>query len=165
MTDPDEVKTRVEDSRLSSFESDIHAGAGEMIPFPTDKVKTIIPLSPRLSALADEGRVDLVTIHGHSLEGIGIVDGDQVLCKTVSSVREIKDGSVCIVRVISTNETLAKRVSRQLGKVVLKSCNPSVSPRFVDESDLEIQGVILKLVRGPDVLGRYDRGYEGDIGW
>jgi SOS-response transcriptional repressor LexA len=139
------------------------ATAGKMLLFPAVKDKETLPLPPRLAEMAREGTVDLVTLHGNSLEGIGVFDGDQALCKKAYSKKEIGPHTICIVRVIATSDVFAKKVIFMENMIILRSFNPDIADMFVSPDEVDIQGIVLKILRAPDRLGRFDRGYDDGI--
>lgn len=133
------------------------AGPGKLLAFPTEREEQTMALPPRLAGLARKGMVDLVTLTGNSLEGIGIYDGDQVLCKTAFSRKEIKANTICIVYLPDTGETLAKKVIYRKNTVVLKSFHPNVEDMELQPEQVQVQGIVLRLLRRPDDEGRFDR--------
>lgn len=137
------------------------AGASaRVLDFPVDRGGIVLPLPPDLAKLAKKGAVDLVTLAGDSLEGIGLFDGDQVLCKTAFSKRDIKANTVCIVYVPKLNGTFAKKVVFKDGNVVLKSFNPNIADQVYGPEEVEIQGIVLNLLLGQDAAGRFHREPE-----
>lgn len=134
------------------------AGASaRVLEFPGDRGGVVLPLPPDLAKLAKKGAVDLVTLTGDSLEGIGLFDGDQVLCKTAFSKRDIKANTVCIVYVPAMNETFAKKVVFKDGNVILKSFNPNIEDRVYGADEVVVQGIVIHLLLGQDTSGRFNR--------
>src|SRR5687767_11138708 len=67
-------ETRMKFQNLEVVEVGARAIAGasaRVISFPADKGKVQLPLPRELAALAKKGMVDLVTLSGDSLEGVG----------------------------------------------------------------------------------------------
>lgn len=134
------------------------AGASaKVLGFPPDKSKVILPLPPELARLAEKGMVDVVTLNGDSLEGIGLFDGDQVICKTAFSKREIKANTICIVYVRPLNDTFAKKIVFKEGNVILKSFNPNIEDKVYGPEEVEIQGIVLQLLLTQDASGKFLR--------
>lgn len=133
------------------------AGAGRVLTFPADRETESLALPADLAQKARKGTVDLVTLEGNSLEGVGIYDGDQVLCQTAVSRRQIKSTSICIVYLPDTDETLAKRVIYRNGVVILRSFNPLIADITLRPEQVEVQGIVLKLLRDPDTEGTFIR--------
>ena len=137
------------------------AGASaKMYDFPAAIGKVMLPLPPELAKLAQKGAVDLVTLNGDSLAGIGLFDGDRVLCKTAFSKREITAKTVCIVYIHSENGTFAKKVVFKDGNVILKSFNPNIPDKVHAPDDVVIQGIVLNLLLSPDPSGKFVRTPE-----
>lgn len=156
----------LKDSHLELFELEdegfVSAGRS-IIPFPAQPSTTIVALTPEQAALAKQGLIKTMTIYGNSLEGIGIYDGDKVVCKKAFHKKEITPQTICIVYVPQTGEIVAKRV-RFLGKeILLRSCNRESPDIYVDPESVDIRGIVIALHRSPDALGRFDRGYDEDI--
>jgi phage repressor protein C with HTH and peptisase S24 domain len=135
----------------------IAGASAKVLDFPVDRGGVVLPLPPDLAKLAKKGAVDLVTLTGDSLEGIGLFDGDQVLCKTAFSKRDIKANTVCIVYVPKKNETFAKKVVFKDGSVILRSFNPNIADQVYGPEEVEIQGIVLNLLLGQDAAGRFCR--------
>lgn len=139
------------------------ATAGRLITFPADRAKETLALPAELARKAQKGAVDLVTLEGNSLEGIGIYDGDQVLCQTAVTRKDVKPTSICIVYLLETDETLAKRVIFRNGVITLKSFNPNIADIVLRPDQVQIQGIVLKLLRGPDSEGTFNRSSRARV--
>lgn len=133
------------------------ATAGRLLTFPSDRELVVLPLPEDLALKADKGLVDLVTLEGDSLEGIGLFDGDRVLCQTTISRSQIKPSDICIVYLQDTNETLAKRVIFDGEYVTLKSFNPDVADILLPKDKVQVQGVVLELLMRPEADGTFFR--------
>ncbi len=145
------------ESVVVSNRPDATAGPGKLLPFPLDRDQETLALPPKLASMARQGTVDLVTLTGNSLEGIGIYDGDQVLVKKAFSRKEVTQKTVCIVYLPDTNETLAKKVVYKKGSVILKSFHPAVADMILHPEQVEVQAIVIRLLRQPDGDGRFDR--------
>jgi hypothetical protein len=133
------------------------AGPGKLLPFPVDRDQETLALPPKLASMARQGTVDLVTLTGNSLEGVGIYDGDQVLVKKAFSRKEITAKTICIVYLPDTNETLAKKVVYKKGSVILKSFHPAIADMILKPEQVEVQAIVVRLLRKPNEDGRFDR--------
>lgn len=156
-TNPKETKARFLNQEPVKLNNTSTAAAGRVLSFPADREKQELALPPDLARKARKGTVDLVTLEGNSLEGIGIYDGDQVLCQTAVTRRQITPTSICIVHLVETNETLAKRVIYKSGMVTLRSFNPQIPDITLRPEQVQVQGIVLKLLRGPDSEGTFFR--------
>src|SRR5690606_233532 len=96
-------------------------GAGRLLPFPTTEELTTKVFLPE--TIARSGPIGTLTVRGDSLNGLGIYDGDKLICKQAFSRKEIKADTVCVVYLCSTGEVLAKRVRFQEGHLVLRGFN------------------------------------------
>lgn len=105
-----------------------------------------------LAKKAKNGYLDVVTLQGDSLEGIGLFDGDRVICRVAVTRREVKADDICIVYVEGFADSLAKMVIFDGKEVILKSFNPDIPDLTFHRNEVEIQGIILELLskREPD---------------
>ena len=152
-----------EDLIITEVEDEGFVAAGRTINFPAPESTTIIALPPRLAELAKKGLIKTLTIYGNSLEGVGIYDGDKVVCKKAFSKKEVTKHSICIVYIPATGEIVAKRVRFVDDWLILKSCNDDVPDIKTKPDDVDIRGIVIALHRGPDKYGRFDRGYEPEF--
>ena len=148
---------------LIEVENEGFVAAGRAIAFPAPESTSIIALPERLVNLAQKGMIKTLTISGNSLAGIGIFDGDRVVCKKAFSKKEISNDTICIVYIPSLGETVAKKIRFIGDHMVLKSCNDEVPDMKVKPAEVEIRGVVIELHRKPDELGRFDRGYVSEF--
>lgn len=161
---PQEVSARFHnlENVVVSNRSTAAAGA-RLLSFPSDREKETIALPTDLATKAKKGTVDLVTLEGDSLEGIGIFHGDQVLCQTTFTKRQIKPHHICIVYLHETDETLAKSVAYKQDSVILRSYNARIPDIVLRPEQVEVQGIVLKLLREPDAFGSFVRVPEPDV--
>lgn len=85
-------------------------------------------------------------VRGDSMIGAAIDDGDLVVMKPSNDPKSIKDGTIVAARV--EGKTTLKHHHRNGRAVILKPANPNYSPSQVDASNLDIQGVLVGVVRG-----------------
>lgn len=124
------------------------------IPFFLPAVSAGFP-SPAMDHM--EGRVSLEKIFkvlgrpqvyvalvgGHSLKGLGILDGDMVLINKALQARRNDVVVACL-----NGEQLLKIYDTDNHQVVLRSANPDYPPRYVMEAEeLYIWGVYIGLCR------------------
>jgi SOS-response transcriptional repressor LexA len=138
--------------------------AGRTVPFPAPETTDVLWLPAHLAEDARNGRIRTLTICGDSLKGVGIFDGDRVVCKKAFHRKEITDKTICIVYIPQTGDTVAKRV-RFVNEnlMLLQPCNDAEEEMRVHPDSVEIRGVVIDLLRGPDKLGRFDRGYDDGV--
>lgn len=160
MTKNEPKETRVRFQHLENVPvaaKTIAGASAKILNFPVDRGQVVLPLPPDLAKLAKKGAVDLITLDGDSLEGIGLFDGDQVLCKTAFSKREIKANTVCIVYIPEQDDTFAKKVVFKDGNVILKSFNPNIADKVYGADEVVVQGIVIGLLLNPDSSGHFYR--------
>jgi SOS-response transcriptional repressor LexA len=148
---------------IVEVESEGYVAAGRTIPFPPPESSTLLALPPQLVQLAKQGMVKTMTITGNSLSGVGIYDGDEVVCKKTFSKKEIGRNTICIVYIPATGEVVAKKIDFRDDYLILRSCNADYPDMKVKPDDVDIRGIVIQLVRKPDFDGHFDRNY-GDGG-
>lgn len=88
-------------------------------------------------------QIYLAQVGGHSLNGLGILDGDLVL---IDKSLQARRGDVVIACL--NGEPLLKIFDSEQQQVVLRSANPAYPPRYVLEAEeLFIWGVYIGLCR------------------
>lgn len=114
-----------------------------VVPFVPRNESVTIPIPAHLK----ESEVGAVICSGNSLEAEGIVEGDILLFnKNVTASQALHH--VCVVFIISTGETLAKKVVLMPdGKAALRASSDSVPDIIVDREDVEVKGMILGFTR------------------
>jgi len=137
--------------------------AGRTLAFPAPESTSIIALPERYADFAKTGKIKTLTVSGNSLLGIGLHDGDELICKQAFSKKEIGPNTICIVYIPALGEVVAKKIRFVAGELVLRSCNPDVPDIKARENDVDIRGVVIGLHRTPDEYGHFDRGYEPDF--
>ncbi len=143
---------------------DRHARKARALITPVQKVRiTDVPIYGQIpagmSTLTDqtiEGHVSLDTrsanisknrgtfalrVHGDSMIGVHIVDGDIVI---LEDSKEVHNGD--IVAALIDGETTLKRYVMEHGRPYLKAENPRY-PNLIPARELKIQGVMVSLVR------------------
>lgn len=88
-------------------------------------------------------QIFLAQVEGHSLIGLGILDGDLVLIDKALTPRRDDVVVACL-----NGEQLLKIYDREGDQVVLRSANPEYRPRYVLEAEeLHIWGVYVGVCR------------------
>lgn len=85
----------------------------------------------------------VLKVEGESMIDDHVMDGDLVIVEKRTSPRE---GETVVALVRNTDVTL-KRYRRQGRKIRLDPANPSYQPLLLDEDEVEIQGVVVGLLR------------------
>ena len=87
----------------------------------------------------------LLQVKGDSMEGMGILDGDQVVVEP-ADVDDIQNGEIVAARL--DGEATVKRYFAKDGKVVLEAANTSYAPTLVHEhEDFSVLGRVTGLFR------------------
>jgi repressor LexA len=92
--------------------------------------------------LTGEGRVMLLEVHGDSMTGAGILDGDLVAVRLQADAEE---GEIVAV-LVEGEEATVKRLRRRQGKVILESENPAFEPMVFD-GGVEMVGKVVSVMR------------------
>lgn len=132
-------------------------GAGKVVDF-IPREETITVLVPK--GLARPHEIGTLIVSGDSLTGDGIYNGDILVFRTNIHQRQITNETVCIVRIRTTNELLAKRFIRYAndrGQVALRSSGGNFPDRYFDADDIEIVGIVFAMQRLADDCGRLRR--------
>jgi len=107
-------------------------------------------LSERLSVPADLVRsaddTFVLRVRGDSMIEEGIQDGDFIICERRKTAR---NGQV-VVALVNHYETTVKYFYLEGDSVRLQPANPYMAPIYVKASEVEVQGVVIGLVRKYD---------------
>lgn len=105
------------------------------------------PYHERLSVPSDLVRdaeeTYVLRVRGDSMIEEGIQEGDYIICERRNTA---KDGQV-VVALVNDYETTVKYFHRDGDMIRLQPANPYMKPIFVKPSDVQIQGVVIGLVR------------------
>ncbi|MGI9012817.1 MAG: transcriptional repressor LexA [Phycisphaerales bacterium] len=83
-------------------------------------------------------------VEGDSMRDEGILDGDYVIIERRDTARSGER----VVALLPDGETTLKTFHRERGgRIRLQPANPAFEPIFVDESDVQIQGVVTGVLR------------------
>ena len=85
----------------------------------------------------------VLKVRGDSMIGEQIRDGDYVVCEKRSDPRR----GETVVALLDSGEATLKKFYRQGGKIKLQPANPEFKPLFVDADKVQIQGVVLGVLR------------------
>jgi len=89
-------------------------------------------------------------VKGDSMTGAGILDGDLAICEPRQYAR---DGEI-VVALIDAEEATVKRFFLHRGRIELRPENPRYIPMHYDLGAVLIQGRVIGVQRGPDVMQR-----------
>ena len=134
------IKAREVQGQL--FELPIHGTIPAGLPSPQEQQpKEKLAIDPAAFRTAHPERLWGLEVHGDSMIEAHILDGDIAVLEH----REARDGDIVAALVDDTTTTL-NRLATQDGRPVLRPENPRY-PVIVPEERLEIQGVLVGLIR------------------
>ncbi len=85
----------------------------------------------------------VLKVRGDSMIDEQIRDGDDVVCEKRSEPRR----GETVVALLDSGEATLKKFYREKGKIKLQPANPDFEPIVVDPSAVEIQGVVVGILR------------------
>ena len=88
-----------------------------------------------------EGELYALKVHGNSMIGDGIFDGDFAIIKK----QNYADNGDTVVAVIDDNEATLKRFYREKDQIRLQPANPTFSPIY--RKEVEVRGIVVKIIR------------------
>jgi len=87
-------------------------------------------------------------IKGDSMKNAAILDGDLVICEP----RQFAENGEIIVALIHQEEATVKRFFHRSDHILLKPENPAYSPIKYNFDEILIQGIVVGVHRGPEVM-------------
>ncbi|HEY5778606.1 MAG TPA: transcriptional repressor LexA [Terrimicrobiaceae bacterium] len=106
-----------------------------------EREEEALPLNTRAYGITRRSNAFLLRVHGDSMEGRQIHDGDLVLLEKTEDVKD-KD----VVAALIDNESTLKTFVREASRCWLRSENPKY-PEIFPAHDLQIQGVARGVIR------------------
>ena len=94
-------------------------------------------------SMVGRGNHYALEVKGDSMINAGINEGDVVVIRETSSV---ENGDI-VVAVVEGYEATLKRFRRKGGMIALEAANPAFETRLVPESEVEVQGKLVGLIR------------------
>ncbi len=104
-----------------------------------EHVEDVMPLPVELIG---SGPTFMLEVHGDSMTGAGILDGDLVV---VRAQPDAIDGEI-VAALVGDDEATVKRIRRREGKVILVAENPAYPPMELD-GDVAIIGKVVSVLR------------------
>ena len=89
-------------------------------------------------------------VKGDSMRDAAIVDGDLVICEP----RQYAENGEIVVALIQQEEATVKRFFRRKNQIELRPENPAYRPVTYAFNEVLIQGKVIGLCRGPEVMDR-----------
>jgi repressor LexA len=121
--------------------------AGEPIPVPEDLLpEAAESISVTTDMVGDADQVYALEVHGESMIGDLINDGDIVIMRHQTTAR---NGDTVAAWLKDEKATTLKRIYQQPGsnRVRLQPANPAMQPIEVSADNLEIQGKVICVIR------------------
>lgn len=95
------------------------------------------------SSMVGDGRNFVLRVHGDSMVGDGILDGDYVVVRKQATA----ESGQTVVAMLG-NEATVKRLYRKGGRVELHPANPAMTPIVVEaEESFHVEGVVVGVIR------------------
>ena len=89
-------------------------------------------------------------VKGDSMINAAILDGDLVICEP----RQYAENSEIIVALVNQEEATVKRFFRRKGHIELRPENPAYKSMTYAFNEVLVQGKVIGVNRGPEVVGR-----------
>jgi len=102
-----------------------------------------------MMALPDEmlpaaGQSYVLKVRGSSMVDEHIADGDFIVVHSRSSAR---NGETVVALVGGSHATVKKLYREKDGRIRLQPANATMTPIYVNESDIQVQGVVVGVIR------------------
>ena len=126
----------------------IAAGTRSLVPDGVDAkhAESKITVTADMLAGRDPERVFALTVRGNSMIDALIADNDTVI---LEEAQNIPSGQMAAVWLREENICTLKRLYYEQGQVRLQPENPTMSPIITDESNMQIQGRVVSIIRRP----------------
>jgi len=126
----------------------IAAGTRSLVPEGVDveHAESKIAVTSDMLAGRDPERVFALTVRGDSMIDALIADNDTVI---LEEAQHISNGQMAAVWLREENICTLKRLYYEQGQVRLQPENPTMDPMFTDESNMQIQGRVVSIIRRP----------------
>jgi repressor LexA len=129
-----------EDRRAGAVELPLagRIAAGQPIEAEPEGESVAVP-----EALTRKGQNYVLRVNGHSMIDDGIHDGDLVIVNR----RERAQNGEMVAALVNGEATLKRFYREADGRIRLQPANERMSPLYVDEGDVKVQGVVVGLMR------------------
>jgi repressor LexA len=102
------------------------------------------------SAVYSGSNLFALKVRGNSMKKAAILDGDLVICEP----RQYAENGEIIVALINQEEATVKRFFRRKNHIELKPENPAYKPMKLPFNEVLVQGKVIGVQRGPEVMKR-----------
>jgi len=110
---------------------------------PLEAVATTESITVPAELVRDRSRAFALRVHGDSMIDEQIRDGDWVILER----RDTAGDGETVVALIEGNEATLKKLYREGERVRLQPANPAMEPIFVPIDDVQVQGVVVGVIR------------------
>lgn len=126
----------------------IAAGTRSLVPEGVDveHAESKIAVTSDMLAGRDPESVFALTVRGDSMIDALIADNDTVI---LEDAQDIANGQMAAVWLRDQNVCTLKRLYYEQGQVRLQPENPTMDPILTDESNMQIQGRVVSIIRRP----------------
>jgi repressor LexA len=93
--------------------------------------------------LLGRGETYALRVRGDSMVDAGIMDGDVVL---IEKRNQARNGEI-VVALVNREEATLKRIEQKPGQILLHAENPRYPPQHYRQDQIEVQGVLVGLMR------------------
>ena len=116
---------------------DVAAGTGVL---SEERVEEVLPLPQDFTG---DGNLFMLRVRGDSMVGAGILDGDYVVVRQES---EVRNGDI-VVAGIPGEEATVKTYRKEAGEIVLTPHNPNLEPMHFSPADVTVFGKVVTVLR------------------
>lgn len=126
----------------------IAAGTRSLVPEGVDvaHAESRISVTPDMLGGRDPEQVFALTVRGDSMIDALIADNDTVILEETPN---IANGQMAAVWLRDENICTLKRLYYEDGQVRLQPENPTMEPIFIEESNMQVQGRVVSIIRRP----------------
>lgn len=126
----------------------IAAGTRSLVPEGVDvaHAESRISVTPDMLGGRDPEQVFALTVHGDSMIDALIADNDTVI---LEETPHVSNGQMAAVWLRDENICTLKRLYYEDGQVRLQPENPTMKPILTDESNMQVQGRVVSIIRRP----------------
>jgi repressor LexA len=111
---------------------------------PIEAIETDEMMALPEEMLPAAGKSFVLKVRGSSMVDEHIADGDFIVVHSRSSAR---NGETVVALVGGSHATVKKMYREKDGRIRLQPANSTMSPIFVNESDVQVQGVVVGVIR------------------
>lgn len=109
---------------------------------PQDGFDDMVELTADL--VGDPGNVYALRVSGDSMQEDAVLDGDLVVLR---HQRTAENGDMVAAWLLDSGETTLKRYYREGRTIRLRPANPGYHDRVEDESNVQVQGIVVAVIR------------------